>query len=334
MRKFERELITEWRNLRLPVSEAAVVVAVSGGADSVSLLLAVSELVRLKKLDVRIIAAHFNHNLRGEESSKDEEFIKTLTAAKGIELVTERAGSLIKGNLEQEARNARYVFLQETAERLNAHAVLAAHTLNDQAETFLINLIRGSGVSGLGAMKAVRPLARNSSNDDRPEVILARPLLHWATRGDTENYCHQNDVVFRYDSMNEDLSFTRVRIRKLLIPMLQEFNPKIIEILSQTAGLIQIAEEFHEPAIPAGSKADFLDLKYLKNLNKAELYRTIREWLRHHRGDFRQLGLKQIEAVENLIFSRKSGKIVEIAGGRAVVKRGGKLFFEDLKVEK
>ena len=98
-------------------------------------------------------------------------------------------------NLEQSARNARYDFLTETAENLKAFAVLTAHTLNDQAETFLINLIRGSGLEGLGATKVKRNLKKNS------EILLIRPLLSWAKRIDTENFCRlkQNRISLRFD---------------------------------------------------------------------------------------------------------------------------------------
>ncbi len=119
-------------------------VAISGGADSVSLLLAVDELRKKNKLELRILAAHFNHNLRGAESEADEKFVKHLTAGRGIELVVGQGHLSEEGNLEQNARNARYEFLHKTAENLNAFAVMTGHTLNDQAETFLMNLMEAA----------------------------------------------------------------------------------------------------------------------------------------------------------------------------------------------
>ena len=350
MHKFVRNLITEWRRLDLPVSDSTVVLGVSGGADSVSLLLALSNLIRSKKLDLRLVAAHFNHNLRQLDAAKDEEFVRGLTEANNIELAIGQGEIPKEGNLEQNARIARYAFLRKTAENLRAHAILTAHTQNDQAETFLINLIRGSGLGGLSGMRGVRPIAdqpRDGWNDkiaaefeaflpfDRPRILLARPLLNWAKRKDTENYCRDNQVAFRYDSMNDDLAFSRVRVRKILIPLLEEFNPKIVESLCQTARIIQL-----ENAAGAAAEADngnapqAMELKSLKKLEKGQLHRAVRRWLEQKRGNLRQLDMKHIEAIERLVMSRKSGKLVELPGGETVSKHEGTLIFKYLKVDK
>ena len=217
MDNFTRQLLTEWRKLELPFADKTVIIAISGGADSVSLALALHDLKMRKKLDLRFVLAHFNHHLRGDESKRDEEFVKNLAEKFGFELVIGNGEISKNENLEQSARNARYDFLNETAENLKAFAVLTAHTLNDQAETFLINLIRGSGLEGLGAIKIKRNLKKTS------EILLIRPLLSWAKRIDTENFCRLNEIEYRYDSMNEDLAFKRVRIRKVLLPLLAGF---------------------------------------------------------------------------------------------------------------
>ena len=137
-------------------------------------------------------------------------------------------------------------------------------------------------------------------------------------------------VEYRYDTMNEDLGFRRVRIRKVLIPMLEDFNPKIIETLAKTASLMRDGggSSGEAPAEPA----DKLALKDLKTLEKADLYRTLRAWLEQHRGNLRGLELKHIEAIESLINSRKSGKTVELPGGDTVVKENGMLNFVGRKI--
>ena len=264
MQNFTRKLITEWRRSNLPFAGETFVIAVSGGADSVSLMLALHELRERKKLENRFIVAHFNHNLRGNESEKDAEFVRGLTTELNFEFVCKIQNSKFKiqnelGNLEENARNARYEFLTETARNLHAKYVLSAHTLNDQAETFLMNLIRGSGLEGLGGMKTLRSLkskARSPKSKERldatenlqietpnAEIQLVRPLLNWAKREDTENFCHLNEIEFRHDAMNDDLKFNRVRIRKILLPMLKDFNPKIIETLAQTAEILRQSSE-------------------------------------------------------------------------------------------
>ena len=353
MNQFAKNLLTEWRKLQLPFAEETFLVAVSGGADSVSLLLALRELQNLEKLNLRLVVAHFNHDLRGEESELDAEFVKNLTTEFDFELALGKEKISNEGNLEQNARNARYEFLFETAENLHAHALLTAHTLNDQAETFLHNLMRGSGLQGLGGMKSVTVQSKQfkvQSFDEESEIKLVRPLLNWATRDDTENFCRLNEVEFRYDSMNEDLKFNRVRIRKVLIPLLEDFNPKIIETLANTASLMREENEFLDAAtrkffdekkqvaknkktknkeqeIKDEKNNESLSLKDLKDLFPSMRKRILRDWLKKRRGDLRNLDAKHFQAIENLIFSRKSGKTVELPNGEVLVKNGGNLTF-------
>lgn len=344
MHQFVRNLITEWRRLELPVENATVIVAVSGGADSVSLLLGLNALKKASKLNINIVAAHLNHQLRGVESDVDEQFVKHLTTELGIGLDLHREKIKTDGNLEQNARDARYKFLAESAKNLNAFAVLTGHTMNDQAETFLLNLIRGSGPEGLSGMSVIRPLEeekgrRGDGDIDREKpspflpfssspLLLIRPLLTWAKRVDTEGYCHELGIEYRYDTMNEDTAFKRVQIRKILLPLLEDMNPKIVETLAQTAALMQnhTAEENQLPSL------DELTLSELKTLSKPELYKTLRSWLRQHRGTTRALQMKHIQAIERLVFSDKSGKTAELPGGK-VVKTGGKLSYKENKVE-
>lgn len=332
MHKFVRNLLTEWRKLDLPFAGEKFIVAVSGGADSVSLAIALDDLKKRNKLNLRFVIAHFNHDLRGGESKKDAEFVKELAQKFHFELALKKGKISNKGNLEQNARVARYEFLTETARNLHAQGILTAHTINDQAETFLLNLIRGSGIAGLSGMKPKIPNFKFQipNSDEKSQIAMVRPLLNWATRKDTENFCHFNEIAYRCDSMNEDLNFKRVRIRKILLPTLKEFNPKIIETLAKTANLLQT--EFETAAKNEDERLktenEYLVLKELKNLSKSLLYKTLREWLGAKRGNLRQLELKHIEAVERLIFSRKSGKIVELPNGETIVKQGGKIFWK------
>ncbi|HSK74649.1 MAG TPA: tRNA lysidine(34) synthetase TilS [Pyrinomonadaceae bacterium] len=354
MQNFSRQLLTEWRRLDLPVEDKTLVAAVSGGADSCALAFALYELRKWKKLNLRFVVAHFNHDLRGEESDADEKFVKDFARKYDFELAFHKERVSAEGNLEQNARLARYKFLKETAESLHAFAVLTAHTLNDQAETFLINLIRGSGLKGLGGMKPIRFLEEEkrrrgeeeiSDNQDAifssplapissSKILLARPLLSWATREMTEDFCRENSIEFRYDSMNEDLKFSRVRIRKVLIPLLQDFNPKIVETVAKTAFLLrQDFEGFEEKSaekikeFEPHYKNGELNLKDLKEIFPSMRRQILRLWLKENRGDLRRLEQKHIEAIERLAFSRKSGKTVELPDGETIVKSGGKLFF-------
>ena len=338
MHKFVRNLLSEWRKLGLPFGGETFIVAVSGGADSVGLMLALDDLRKRKKLNLHFIVAHFDHGLRGAESENDAGFVEELAEKFGFEYVLGKGKISKQGNLEQNARLARYGFLIETARSLQAQGILTAHTINDQAETFLLNLIRGSGVAGLSAMK---PLTANYESritnyeskseipNPKTQIGLVRPFLNWATREATEDFCRANRVEFRHDAMNDDLRFRRVKIRKILLPVLKEFNPKIVETLARTANLlkneIEPATAIEEPRINSENRC--LILKELKILPKSTFYKSLRDWLKWNRGSLRQIDLNHVEALERLIFSPKSGRTVELPAGDTVVKKGGKLLF-------
>lgn len=321
MHKFVRSLITEWRKLGLPFSGASVVVAVSGGADSMSLMLAIHDLVKRDKLQLRVIVAHLNHRLRGRESDDDEEFVRQQAEKLGFEFVSGTARLAKKGNLEQNARDARYKFLRETAQSMGAFGVIVAHTQNDQAETLLMNLIRGSGPEGLTGMPPVRELDQG--------ILLIRPLLTWATRGDTESFCAERGIQYRLDAMNEDERFTRVRLRKVIMPALAELNPRIVETLARTSRILKPSDDLNGPA---GDTT--LSIANLRSLAKAELYSQLRAWVRRMRGNLRGLQLKHIEGMERLVLSQRSGKTVELPGGGRVSRHGGRLTYSNIKVEK
>jgi tRNA(Ile)-lysidine synthase len=303
-----------------------------------------NELQQLNKLDLRLVAAHFNHNLRQGESDADEQYVRELTSERRIEFAVGHAQPLPDNDLEQNARIARYAFLKRTAESVGAFGILTGHTMNDQAETFLMNLIRGSGPQGLCGMKSIRPI------DDQPprpadgcevtgeehtetgpklfptSTMLIRPLLTWAKRPDTEGYCSSVNVAYRYDTMNEDTAFRRVRIRKILLPLLEDFNPKIVETLVNTASLMQSLSPTEKGIRPA--QTDELRLSDLKNMESDEIKHIIRSWLAQHRGTTRQLELKHIDAIQRLVMSTKSGRKAELPGGR-VIKSGGKLVYKE-----
>jgi tRNA(Ile)-lysidine synthase len=321
MEKFVRSLITEWRKLSLPFDGETTIVAVSGGADSMSLMLAHHDLRTRKKILNRTIVAHLNHRLRGDESDEDEAFVRAHADRLGFEFVSKSARLPKTGNLEQHARDARYKFLLDVAVKNKAFAVLTAHTQNDQAETFLLNLIRGSGPDGLAGMKSIREMEGG--------ILLIRPLLSWATRSETEEFCEAKNVIPRRDRMNQDEKFSRVRIRKTILPLLAQMNPAIVKTLARSADLIGQYVDTSEYEL-----ANELQLKDLKSMNATKLYSTLRSWLRGHRGTLRGLGLEHIQAIERLIHSRKSGKTAELPTGGRVEKHDGSLRYVHIKVEK
>ncbi|HZH31006.1 MAG TPA: tRNA lysidine(34) synthetase TilS [Pyrinomonadaceae bacterium] len=235
---FARRLAQAWRRLALP-RDGRVVVAVSGGADSTALLLAFDELNRAGRTALTLKVAHLDHGLRGEAGACDARFVAELARSLGYEVETGKASvgqraQATRDNLEQAARRERYEFLGGAARAWKACAVATAHTVEDQAETLLLALLRGSGARGLGGMRPVRPF------DERgDELLLVRPLLGWARRAQTVEYCAERGVGVRSDEMNTDERFARVRVRRQLLPLLETFNPRAVETLARTASLLR-----------------------------------------------------------------------------------------------
>src|SRR2546421_2674434 len=240
---FARRLLSEWRRLELPTAEARIVVAVSGGADSTALLLACDELVKAQRLTLALTVAHLDHGLRGATSAADAAWVAQLARELEHDVVVEQAhvdeaAQATGDNLEQAARRARYAFLARVAHETQARAVLVAHTLDDQAETLLLALMRGSGAAGLGGMRAVRALDEHNA-----DVLLARPLLRWVRRAETVAYCRARGIEVRADALNEDERFARVRVRRRLVPLMETFNPRVVAALARTAELLRADSE-------------------------------------------------------------------------------------------
>src|SRR5687767_7412848 len=236
--RFARRLLREWRRRGWPLRGESLLVAVSGGADSTALLLALAELTQAELLGVGLTAAHLDHGLRGERAREDARWVEELARVNGFACVVGRADvtSLARerrDNLEQAARRARYAFLTRAAREAGAGAVLAAHTLDDQAETVLLRLLRGSGAEGLGGIRPERVLDEGAGG-----VLLLRPLVTWARRAETEEFCRGRGVEPRADEMNTDERFARVRVRRRLLPLLETFNPRVAETLARTAELL------------------------------------------------------------------------------------------------
>jgi len=337
---FTRKLITEWRRLDLPFQGENNLVAVSGGADSSALAIGLAELRDRKKITNGFVIAHFNHKLRAEESDADEAFVEQLSEKLGFEFVSgEPEECLLEtGNLEQNAREARYRFLTKTADELSCFAILTAHTQNDQAETLLLNLIRGSGIEGLAGMKVSRLLRDGEDLNETTQnenMLLVRPLLNWAKREDTEKFVLDRNFDFREDLMNQDKRFNRVRIRRELIPNLKNYNPKIIETLARTADTLRNEAEIlkqidDENTLPI----DKLPVKLLKTIGEPRFKRCLRSWLKGKRGDLRRIDRKHIDAIVSLVKSRKSGSVCELPRGERVIKTKGELIFVGAEVEK
>ena len=211
-----------------------VLVALSGGADSVALL------VTLIKLGYRCEAVHCNFHLRGEESNRDEQFVQRLCRTKGIRLTTLHFDTTTyakeKGiSIEMAARELRYAAFEEHRRKMEAEAIAVAHHRDDSAETLLLNLLRGTGIKGL---RGIQP--KNG--------YIVRPLL-CVGRTDILDYLKWRGEEYVTDSTNLATDYTRNKIRLELIPLMAEINPSILESLAGTAQRISDAADIYDKAI-------------------------------------------------------------------------------------
>ena len=196
-----------------------ILVAVSGGADSVALLLCLQKLA--PGLNLTLTVAHLNHGIRGAEATADAEFVRRLSTRQNLPFISEsidikELAHSGKRNLEELAREKRYEFLKRTARGVGAQKIAVGHTMNDQAETALFRFIRGSGIEGLSAIHPVI------------DGILIRPLLE-CSRDSILTFLEIEGAGYREDSTNSDLRYSRNRLRREVVPVLeQSFNPQLI----------------------------------------------------------------------------------------------------------
>ncbi|MBX7169087.1 MAG: tRNA lysidine(34) synthetase TilS [Pirellulales bacterium] len=230
MHPFEQELEASWPPTEW--SEVTVVIAVSGGPDSVALLRA---LVALRRPGLgRLVVAHFNHRWRGLESDRDEAFVRDLAAQHGLVCTVERAPvEAGRPQSEEAARGARLAFLQESACAFGARFVATAHTADDQVETILQRILRGTGLGGLAGIPRARPLG--------PATLL-RPLLQ-VRRVQVLAYLAAIAQPFCDDATNLQPVFTRNRLRHELLPLLaRDFNPDVAGALLRLGRLAAEAQ--------------------------------------------------------------------------------------------
>lgn len=207
---------------------ARVAVAVSGGPDSVALLLALVRASERGLLPRPAGVLHFHHGIRGRDADEDAAFCASLAARFGLPCVIGLGAVPKRGAAysNADARRLRYAFLEESAREIGATVLATAHTKNDQAETVLWRVLRGTGLNGLSGIPASRVI--------NPDLRVVRPLLN-ETREAVEAFCRSENVTPRRDPTNDNRQFTRVRVRKLLPELANHFNPRLLDALSRLA---------------------------------------------------------------------------------------------------
>ena len=296
-------------------SRDRVLAGVSGGADSVCLALA------LKELGHEFAVAHVNHGLRGADSDADEAFTAAFAQRLGVRYFSRRV-LLVTGNIEAAGRDARRDFFDELAEQHGFTKIALAHTQNDRIETFLMNLLRGSGSEGLTSMA---PMSGR----------IIRPLIE-CNREAIEGHLTEKGHAWRSDASNLDLAFARNRLRHAVIPELASgFNPNLVETLSRTVEILEgedawmraLAEEWLRNH---GTKEDedfVIRVELLESAPIALVRRVVRSALRKAGSDLQDVSFDHVESIRGLLQTGKSGRFVEVPGGMQVAREFDRLVF-------
>ena len=293
-------------------------IGLSGGADSVALTTML--LPKIREGKIRAAAVHVNHGLRGAESDEDEGFVRGLCSAYGIDCFVYRA-DLSGRNDEAAAREARLAFFREALRETGADALLLAHHANDQAETFLMRLLRGSGAAGLQCM------AEEQVTDG---IRIIRPMLR-LSREDIRDALRQDGITWREDSSNRNRAYLRNRIRMELIPLMEEIATGAVGHICGTAELIRIDNEALQMTareiMTAEAKPDLPVTDELRNAPEAIQSRVLRMWWRASgpKLDEHELSSLQTEQLLNLLKSDK-GKI-NLPGGYHAIRSSCFLHF-------
>ncbi len=300
-----------------------VVVAVSGGADSICLLHLLYRLAPENGL--HLVVAHFDHGLRGDEDHADTLFVEEQARSRGLPLEVERAPALgdRTGSLEERAREARYAFLERVRQAHRAQRMALGHTLDDQAETVLMRLLRGAGPTGLAAIPPVR----------EPGII--RPLIR-VRRREIEACLESEGLAWRLDPTNRETRYLRNRIRLELLPHLLRFQPHLVEHLGDLADLVREEDEFLDRLAlewiasnaekdPGGGTALPLH-RFLKEPRPLER-RIVRAILRREAGGLRRIHHDHVRDALGLARGERPQAGVSLPGGLRVRRVYDRLVF-------
>jgi len=340
--KLESKVIDFIQRYSLISPEEIVVVGVSGGADSVCLLHVLAKCQ--KGLGIKLHVAHLNHQLRGVESEADAKYVSNLAGSLGILITIDRqdvAAYRIERNfsVEEAARELRYAFLARVAREVGANRIAIGHTRDDQVETILMHILRGTGITGLCGLAPCSPMAYDSQGMSWPaspmplrdsplslrakrsNLLVIRPLLD-ITREETTSYCQEHQLDPRIDSSNRSLSFFRNRLRLQLLPLLRQYNPSVDQALLRLADIAkednvfieQHASGLWDEVARQENNAIYLDRKQIASLPRALQRQLLRAAVTRLAGDTRDIEASHIEAARSLL-NKPVGKRISLPHG-------------------
>lgn len=294
-----------------------IVLGVSGGPDSVCLLDVLAKIA--PKYDLELIIAHVNYGLRGNDSDIDEKFVRELVRKYGFKIFVLKSKS--KGKISENVlRETRYDFFEKIRKENKFNSIAVAHNADDQVETFLMRIIRGSGLQGLAGMKY-----KNGN--------LIRPLLG-ISRKEILGYLDRTNLIYRTDKTNAENLFLRNKIRNKLVPFLEKnFNPKIKEtIFSATTSIAEdyaLIQELADKTYRTNG-TDNLSIKKLLALHPSSQRMVLRNFLMEKKSNLKDIEASHIEEVLKTLRSKKSKNQVVLFKGLKLTRNGDKIIFSHL----
>lgn len=302
-----------------------VVVGVSGGPDSLCLLHLLNHL--REELGIALHVAHLHHALRGEEADEDARFVEGVATSWGLPSTVEKRdvpayAEREKLAIEEAARRVRYTFLAEVARRVGASSVAVGHNADDQVETIIMHWLRGAGTAGLRGMRPLQgwPLPGI-------DLRLVRPLLE-IPREEIEAYCQEHRLNPRFDRSNLDTTYYRNRIRHELLPLLEEYNPNIREVIRRAALIIADDHDYlasqgqraWEKVVREIEGALLFNLKAWEELHPSLQRQLLRRAIRNLRSDLRNIDWVHIEEARRAVSEKPAGTEVTLPRGLSLFR--------------
>lgn len=325
----EEQILKTIKKYQLIDSGDNIVIGVSGGPDSIALLTVLNKYK--KDLNINIVVAHINHMIRSvadEETKYVEEYCKKLN----IEIYVKKVSVIElsqdnKIGTEEMGRKIRYEFFEEVLEKTNSNKIVTAHNLNDNAETVLMNILRGTSITGLKGIEKKR--------DNK----FIRPLIE-CDRKDIEEYCEKNNLNPKYDESNKENIYTRNKVRNLLIPYIEkEFNPNIISTINRLSDLATKENDFIEEIVENEYEKIFveeregiilLDLKKFNLLNDVIKSRIIMYTINKVLGNVQGIEKIHIEDIIKMCKKNIGNKFLTPNKNIKVEINNKKIFFKKL----